>query len=58
MAGAVTVAKQAADADDNGDISFTLADAAAHRTAGASRAIPEDARHWDAYLLEIFKEAF
>lgn len=60
--------------EDTANISFTLADAAAYRTAGASKAMPAfdvidygqedyvfgdsdtDARHWNAYLLEIFED--
>lgn len=59
---------------NNGEVAFTLADAAAYRTAGASKAMPafdvidygqedyvfgsseKDARHWDAYLLDIFEK--
>jgi len=58
---------------ENGKVSFTLADAVAYRTAGASKAMPgfdvidygqedyvfgspeKDARHWNAYLLDIFE---
>ena len=59
--------------DDTTAVSFTLADVAAYRTNGASKAMPgfdvidygqedyvfgsaeKDARHWNAYLLEIFE---
>ena len=62
------------DYSDISSVSFSLADAVAYRTAGASKAMPgfdvidygqedyvfgsstQDARHWDTYLLEIFKE--
>ncbi len=58
----------------DGTVSFSLADAAAYRTDGASKAMPgfdvidygqedyvfgdegQDARHWDKYLLEIFRQ--
>ncbi len=61
-------------AADLSNVSFSLADAAAYRTAGASKAIPgfdvidygqedyvfgsatQDARHWNAFLLDIFEE--
>ena len=59
--------------DSSGAASFTLADIAAYRTSGASKAMrgfdvidygqedyafgdrEQDARHWDAYLLELFE---
>ena len=59
---------------DTSNISFTLADVAAYRTANANKATPgfdvidygqedyvfgnseRDARHWNAYLLEVFTE--
>ena len=62
------------DAEDVSDVHIDIADAAAYRTAGASKAIPgfdvidygqedyvfgspeKDARHWNAKLLEIFKQ--
>ena len=62
------------DYSDISSVSFSLADAVAYRTAGASKAIPgfdvidygqedyvfgsstQDARHWNATLLEIFEE--
>ena len=60
--------------EDTTAVSFSLSDAAAYRTKGASKAMPgfdvidygqedyvfgsseKDARHWDAYLLDIFEE--
>ena len=58
----------------DGEVSFTLADIAAYRTAAANKAMPafdvidygqedyvfgsteKDARHWNAYVLEILEE--